>query len=92
MASQFLDELTLSDEERAKLAKLGARTPVALLAMRKASKQAFDDYIGQDRADVIATELDSLLTDEERESLKGPAKRVGRLGARLDPPPEPNRS
>jgi hypothetical protein len=87
--AEFLKNLPISEEERAKLSKLGAGTPLALLSMRKASKDAFDSYVGRDRADAIAGELEMLLTREEAESLKRPAKGVGRFGARLDPLPTP---
>jgi hypothetical protein len=57
--------------------------------MRKASKAAFDDYFGEDRAEAIATELHSFLTEKERESLKEPAKVAGKLGARIESLPKP---
>jgi hypothetical protein len=86
VAQEFLNELSLSEEERVKLAKLGA-TPKALLSMRRASQDAFDDFVGRDRAEAIASELDKLLTDVDREALKSPPQSVGKLGARLEPLP-----
>ncbi|MBZ5726651.1 MAG: hypothetical protein LAP87_16830 [Acidobacteriia bacterium] len=87
MPAEFLKNLPIGEEERAKLSEFGAATPLALLAMRKASKDAFDSYLGRDRADAIACELEKLLTPGEAESLKQPIKSVGRFGARLDPLP-----
>ena len=92
MPGDFLKALQISDEERTKLSKLSAKTPLALLAMRKASRDAFDEHVGRDRAEAIAKELENLLTDEDRESLSKPPKGVGRLGARLDPLPPRKRS
>jgi hypothetical protein len=87
VSQEYLNDLNLSDEERAKLAKFGAKTPKALLSMRRASREAFDDYVGRGRAEAIASELEKLLTDEEREALKGPPRGAGKLGARLEPSP-----
>jgi hypothetical protein len=84
MITGFLDGLEVSDEDRARLASLGAKSPYALLARRKASKDAFDGYIGQDLADSVAIQLDPLLTDEQRESLRQPPKPAGKTGARTD--------
>lgn len=89
MAAKFLESLPITDEERDKLSRFGASTPLALLSMRKASKAAFDSYLGEERADAIAGELAKLLTPEETESLSQPAKGgVGKFGARLDPLPK----
>src|SRR5271165_7653678 len=92
MSAEFLDSLPISKEERAKLSSLGADSPLKLLSLRKASKEAFDDYIGPNRAQAIAEELEKLLTDDELESLSGPLQKGGKLGARLGPPPVPKRS
>jgi hypothetical protein len=83
----FLQQLPISDEERSKLSKLGARSPAALLSMRKASREAFDNYIGKDRADTIAEELTKLLTPGDVEALNQPPNPRGKLGARLGPAP-----
>lgn len=87
MSAPFLDQLSISDEDRDRLAKFGVNTPFALLSIRKASKDAFDDFVGRDRVDNIATQLETLLTDQQRASLKEPPKRPGPLGARTTPPP-----
>ncbi len=62
MPADFLKALQISDEERTKLAKLSAKTPLALLAMRKASRDAFDEHVGRDRAGVgrLGARLDPL--------------------------------
>ena len=92
MVAEFLDGLKISDEDRAKLAAFGANTAFALLSIRKASKDAFDDYIGQDRADIVTEQLESLISDDQRESLRKPTRPAGKLGARMDPRPGKDRS
>jgi len=87
MSSDFLKDLDISEEERKKLASFGASNPKALLSLRRASRDAFDSYLGNDRADAIARQLEALLTGEEKESLKTPLTRPGHLGARMDEPP-----
>jgi hypothetical protein len=88
MAANFIDSLPFPEEDRAKLASFGALSPFALLSIRKASKEAFDNYVGRDRVDRIVCYVESLLTDEQRESLKQPSRGgAGKLGARLDPVP-----
>ncbi|MDR5753019.1 MULTISPECIES: hypothetical protein [unclassified Caballeronia] len=83
-----LDDMALSDEERGKLKALGVSTPFALLSMRRASTEAFDAHIGSARADTIAAQAETLLTDEERDRLSRPAPRLGSLGARLPRKPK----
>lgn len=84
MAAEFLQKVNLTEDERAKLAKLGAGSPLALLNMRRGSQAAFDAWF-PGRGQAIADELESLLNDDERESLKAPPRSVGNLGARLGP-------
>ena len=90
MAESFLDQLPISDEERKKLVSFGANSAYAILAMRKASKEAFDAYIGPERAEIIAGYLGNLLTPSEKESLSKPPKAPGVLGARLGPLVKPS--
>ena len=83
----FLDTVLLTDDERAKLLALGSPTPMALLAMRASSKEAFDGYVGRPRVDAIASDLEKLLTPEERLTLRTSTPIVRSMGARLDRPP-----
>lgn len=85
--SDFLDKIPLSTPERVKLLAFGAATPLALLSLRKASKEAFDNYIGLGRADEIVKGLEKLITDAERTTLSQPLQRGGALGARIDTEP-----
>jgi hypothetical protein len=88
MSAAFLDQLPISDEDRARLARFGASTPFALLSIRKASKEAFDNSVGLDRVDRLAKQVETLLNDEQRASLKEPPKPPGPLGARMGPLPK----
>ena len=81
--NSFLDDMALTDDERAKLKAFGAATPFALLGMRKAAPAAFDAHIGPERAQEIAAQLERLLSDNERDKLSKPAGPLGALGARL---------
>jgi hypothetical protein len=80
--------LPISEEERQKLAGLGASTPSALLLLRKASPEAFDRHFGADRAAAIAEALEGLLSEEEKVKLKAPFSPKGKFGARLSPAPQ----
>ena len=86
--AHFLDALPLTDSDLEKVRSLGVNTPFALLAMRKASPQAFDAFIGAELADDLSRRLEPLLTDEDRAQLQAPASPAGGLGARLPPKPE----
>lgn len=88
MAKEFLKRLPISEEERQKLAGLGASTPLALLLLRKASPEAFDRHVGADRAAAIAEALEGLLNEKEKEKLKAPFSPKGKFGARLSPAPQ----
>ncbi len=88
MIPKFLKDLPISEEERQKLAGLGASTPLALLFLRKASPEAFDRHVGADRAAAIAEALEGLLSEEEKVKLKAPFSPRGKLGARLSPAPQ----
>jgi hypothetical protein len=79
----FLDDLEIEGEDREKLIRLGAGSALALLLMRKASPEAFDDYVGRDRVEAITKALVSLLTAEEQKMLAGPLPKRMPLGARL---------
>lgn len=86
MAAGFLSRLNLTDEETAKLASLGATTPLSLLGALRASPEAFVSFVGKDRADTIVDRISGLLTDEERSSLDEELPLFS-LGARLGTPP-----
>jgi hypothetical protein len=88
VSTEFLKDLPISEEERQKLASLGAPTPLALLLLRKASPEAFDRHVGGDRAAAIVDALKGLLSKEEKTKLKAPISPKGKFGARLSPPPQ----
>ena len=82
--NHFLNALAISKEERQRLGELGPKGALDLLARRRAAKDAFDAYVGSDRADAIAAELERALTPEERKVLATPLPQPRRLGARAD--------
>jgi len=84
----FIDQLQVSQEEKDKLRALGAKSPLGVLSLRKASQEAFDRHFGADRANAITEELRSLLTTDELRQLNQPVRPPGSLGARLDPQPK----
>lgn len=88
MAKEFLKDLPISEEERQKLASLGASTPLALLSLRKASPEAFDRHVGADRAAAVAEALEGLLSEEDKVRLRAPFTPKGKFGARLSPAPQ----
>jgi hypothetical protein len=79
----FLDDLELSDEERQKLRRLGAKSALMLLLMRKSSPNEFDAYVGSERAQHIEGGLMAMLTEEDRGKLAAEPVRPGALGSRL---------
>lgn len=83
----FLRKLPLTKDEVQKLKSLGADNALALLAMRKAFREAFDSFVGKKRAARIAAALESLLTDDERKRLAHSKPARFPLGARLRHPP-----
>ena len=89
--TDFLRHIALTEVERAKLRALGAATPFALLALRKAARAAFDSHLGPLRAEEIAGELEKLLTDDARGTLAPALHQGGALGARLGPMPPDKR-
>ncbi len=89
MPPEFVTRLRLSDEERRRILSLGASTPLALLAMRKASPAAFEEFFGHERAEQIASALLEMLSDQERKLLEAPSPRLPKLGARLRSPAPP---
>ncbi len=84
MSSHYLDRLRISSEERARLASLGAPTPLAVLGIRKAAPEEFDRLFGSERAADIAAQLAAFLGEEEQAILEAPPPAPRPLGARLD--------
>ncbi len=94
MEPSFLSNLGLTEEEKSKLAKLGASTPAALLALRRAASQDFETLLGKDRAEQITKGLRQLLSEDELQRIDTapPVRRyplgalLGELPAGLPPP------
>jgi hypothetical protein len=81
--AEFLNKLDVTPEVRSKLAHYGARSPRALLAVRNASPDAFDHFMGALTANDVAVQLDAMLSDEDRAFLERKSPVVQSLGALL---------
>ncbi len=81
MFEGYLEDLPLSFEEKAKITSLGAPNPAALLAMRQANPEAFDQYLGRDRAQELAAALRHLISEPERTVLDAPVQQFRTTGA-----------
>jgi hypothetical protein len=86
----FLQDLDITEEDRNKLAqltKLGAKSPRALLALRKASPEAFDNLIGSDRVADVISALRSVVSEEDLRDIDAQSTWRPSTGARLGRPP-----
>jgi hypothetical protein len=91
LSKSYLDRLSLSPEERTRLADLGAAAPVAVLGIRRAAPDAFDRLFGPARAAEIAEQLEALLSEQDRAVLTATPGPHRPLGARLEEPPPARR-
>jgi hypothetical protein len=87
MPADFLAKLMLSDDERAKLAGIGAKSALMLLLAQRASPSAFEKLLGAERAKTVLAGLAALLTPDEKSRLEGGLPEKFALGARIDIPP-----
>lgn len=81
MCDNYLENLPLSAEEKAKVASLGAPSAAALLAMVRASPEAFDSYLGSDRARELAAALEASISEHERAVVDAPVPWFPATGA-----------
>jgi hypothetical protein len=81
MYENYLEDLSLSFTEKDKIAKLGASSAAALLAMIQAAPQDFERYLGPQRCLEIAVALGKLIGDSERVVLDTPVKGFYSTGA-----------
>ncbi len=89
MAYEYLKELSLTDEQVAKLRSLGARSPSALLAMMEQAPEKFARFVGEQESQRIRTLLQTLVPEEEKNQLAELPPFQGKFGARVvprDPP------
>ena len=87
MGADYLENLSLSDEEKAKILHLGVSSGVELLAMMRASPQAFKGFLGDDRFDELSSTLEASLDDRERAILDRPTENFKATGAIIDREP-----
>ncbi len=81
MCYDYLDDLPLSAEEKAKVAGLGASSGAALLAMIRASPEDFDSYLGSDLVRELAAALEASISEHERAVLDAPVQWFPATGA-----------
>jgi len=70
MSNDYLNQLGLSKAERQKLTAVHASGPAELLALMHASPDAFDNLLGESRAQEISKILKSMISDDERAILQ----------------------
>lgn len=91
MGDNYLENLPLSDEEKAKIAALGATSAAALLAMMRAAPEAFNHYLGSDFSQELAAALEASISDRERAILNSAPQKFNATGAIIGKePPEIN--
>lgn len=64
--NNFIDTLSISQENKIKLASLGADNPAALLGVIYAVPEAMSEFIGYDPFNIVKKELNALLTPEQK--------------------------
>jgi hypothetical protein len=84
MSENYLEDLSLSVTEKDKIAKLGASSAAALLAMIQAAPQDLERYLGAQRCLEIVIALRKLIDDSDRAVLDTPVKEFYSTGAIID--------
>lgn len=93
MANNSIDELPVSDDEKAKIAVLGVDDVVALFAMIKAAPESFETYFGSERTEQLVSYLVEHMSEEQLDRVNVPVPRfnvrgaiIGKPAAGLKPP------
>ena len=82
----YLQQLPVADDVRWRLAELGAADPVALLGMMRASRSAFDQWLGRAAADRVLSGLERMVSAEDLELVATPGPMFPSSGALLEQP------
>jgi hypothetical protein len=82
----FIDQIAKDPGEAQKLRELGAESPEHLLGQIYAAPEAFDRYVGPERAKALVQQLRQLVPPDSP-ALQGPIAPPGPLGVPLTPPP-----
>jgi hypothetical protein len=85
MASEFIEQLPLSEEEKGQLRSLGADSPAALLALIDAARESFERFFGLEKTDSLRRTLQGIMASGEHLP-SGPVPKYA-LGAMLEPLP-----
>ena len=89
MNDGFLQSLSLSNTDRAKLKQLAAQTPQGLLDMIRASPEAFEQYLGADKIGGLLQELELMTAGNEKAASPAPDTWQRGMGAILERPAPP---
>jgi hypothetical protein len=81
MSDDYLDNLSLSREEKSKILDLGVSSAPELLAMMRASPEAFEEFLGKDRSRAISGALEAAISHNERTILNRSHPRFRATGA-----------
>ncbi|HMS44084.1 MAG TPA: hypothetical protein PKE69_27910 [Pyrinomonadaceae bacterium] len=77
----YLEKLSLTDEEKLKIKRLATDSPAALFSMIEAEPEVFDKYLGEKTARKLKTDLEMLLKPSERKILQESRNIHPQLGA-----------
>jgi hypothetical protein len=83
----FIDQIAEGPVEAQKLRELGAESPGHLLGQIYAAPEAFDRYVGPERAKVLVQKLRQLVPPDSPSLRDPPIAPPGPLGVPLTPPP-----
>ena len=81
MPDDYIKDLPLSAEEKAKIYGLGASSAAALLSMMRATPETFERYFGNDRTQELKAALETTVNEPERAVLDAPIQRFHATGA-----------
>lgn len=84
MSRDPFDHLSLTTQERERIAALGVPNAVALLEMIQAAPGEFETWLGSDRARELTALLERSVSQQERIDLETSPQRFPALGAILD--------
>jgi hypothetical protein len=86
MAYEYLQELSLSEEQQAKLRALGLRSPASLLSRIQFDPQKFSAFFGEQETQRITPLLEAMVPAEEKTQLAQLPPFRGKFGAKIPPP------
>ena len=85
MAYEYLQSLSLTQDQEAKLRSLGLASASSLLSLIQHSPDKFTSFFGEQEAQRLTALLPSLVPEEEKSQLAGLPSFQGKFGALLAP-------